>query len=220
MEFRPQWIWVGIVLVLILGAQTGEAQQENNLFAVETLDTSVQCLTRDRVYFSCVNRLDEVEIVLPYISGGIFGNPNNTPVFRKRLSGDYSFSIHTDDFIRRVDRGASILEDFWYAKGLSMRPNTTKIARIGTFAYNTVTNTAAGSGSFMDKESQDNLILIYVDNKCQVSGSVTLHGKQYIHDIEFPSEGFHWIRAIQINEDKFKLEYFVPKQEVFFALVM
>lgn len=69
-----------------------------------------------------------------------------------------------------------------------------ELARVGTFFASRTFPYGDGAGIF-DLESEETLILMFVDRPCEISGMIVFDGMTIMHDLEFSVPGFHWVRV-------------------------
>lgn len=216
---KLQLLIVVLAVALLAACATRPQGEEPSVAASLTVvNARVQYLGPDRSVLPGSHFPKDVVIILPYLSGAIFGNPRSKPIFQKRLTGELEFSLVLSDALAEMQAGAATLTREWASRGLSVTPEDTRLARIGTFAFNARTREELGYGGFIDTTTLDNLILVYVDRACEISGSFKLGEESYRHAIRLPAAGFHWLRVKRLDDDVHELIYTPPGGPVNFSI--
>lgn len=204
-------IIIFIVCVLSACGLLREKQLEADEKALRSIDASIEYLGPDKIALAANYLPDDVVLLFPYIAGGIFGNPVSSPLFVVRLTGRQDFTLDLAKAEKEVEEHATMLNDTWLERGLTIKPTTTRLARVGTFAFDAITRKEIGAGGFIDGASRDYLTLVYVDRACHINGSFVSDKVVYKHDIYLSKAGFHWIRFIDIDKNtKVLKEYDAP----------
>ncbi len=185
---------------------------------LSSINSSVEFLSPDRSTLPPGHFTNKVILLFPYISGGIFGNPDSAPLFYNYLTGDLTFSLDLASARRQLHEASSTLSPEWIRHGLNIQPVETRISRIGTFAYNAETAEPIGAGGFIDENTRDNLILIYVDRACQITGDFTLGNEFFVHTITLPTAGFHWLRVHNTGPEQFELKRHPHTNDIKFSI--
>lgn len=138
------------------------------------------------------------------IRGSLFGAAENDYVFDGELiSGEY-LGVPLGQIEDRVRSAALPLALDGTTGRLSVSPSSARIARIAFFARrgsdrNFVTD-------FLESSSGVQLILVYFDQPCDVSGEVTLDAVQYHIRARPTRKGFYWLRATPKSRTEIAVE--------------
>lgn len=197
--------------------QTASKPSTDN-FSLDSINSSVEFLSPDRTTLPANHFTNKVVLLFPYISGGIFGNADSEPVFYNYLTGELEFSLDLKSATQTLDEVSTSLSEKWLHSGLSITPAKTRISRIGTFAYNAETGNPIGAGGFIDTVSRDNLILLYTDRACEITGELRLGRELYIHTIDLPTAGFHWLRVHSTRHNQFEIKYYPHTMNIKFSI--
>lgn len=211
-----------LVYVFILFLTACVTNPNNNFTMSNTglvaIKTSVHFLASDRTYLPKKYFTKSVLVYMPYIPGAIFGNPGFKPIYAEILPKNLSISLDLTKLIPALNADARPLSRLWLQQGISVYPEKTKLARIGTFAFDMITKKSIGGVGFLDPVSKESLILVYVDRACKITGRFTVAGATYEHNIDFPGSGFHFIRVNIIQPQLFRLHYFPKNGAVDFVI--
>ena len=152
--------------------------------------------------------------------GEIFGSPKSEVLFQVRPKNNQDFYLDLLGSVKKIDKVAIPLLPKWREKGLSVSPANTRLARIGTFPFNPVTGRLIGGGGFVEEDTKDYLILVYVSKPCKVTGTFTMGGESYDHNIDFPSSGYHLVSMRDVGVGKYLLEHRPSSEGVKFSILI
>lgn len=208
-----------VFTVLLTGCVTSNIRNTSSPnLGLQVIDASVIFLAPDKSVLSKKYLPKDVLVLLPSIPGEIFGNPSSEMIYTGLLQENQNLSFDLNNSIEVLEKSSEPLSEKWIKKGLSVHPEKTQLARIGTFAFDRSTGNPIGSGGFIDPVSKDNLILIFVDQPCEIQGGFTIGDKKFEHNIVLPSSGFHFIRIKTIKKNNYKLEYYPKSGLVNFSI--
>lgn len=185
---------------------------------VKRLDTTVEYVGPDNVKLQSAHFSKDIVLAFPNISGAIFGAPATSPVYIVKVDEKLHFSLNLQENLPEIKSGAAPLSDEWKLLGLSVKPENTRLARLGTFPFDAVTRKPLGGGGFIDPVSRNTLILVYVDRPCEIKGSINFDNELYVHDLRFITGGFHWIKVTTLSPNKFRLERHPDDSDVHFSI--
>jgi len=207
------------IFTLLTGCVANQHREESpGTSGLIAIDTTVEFLAPDRGTLPSSHFPEEIVVIFPYIPGGIFGTPRSAPLFQEHLKGNLDFKLDLAGAIGKLEKDSKPLTGTWTSKGLSVVPKEARLSRIGTFAFDAKTKNELGAGGFIDAESKDNLLLVYVDRPCRIAGSFTLGDEHYSHEIELHSAGFHWIRVRSSDGKRFLLGNYSNNGHVKFSI--
>ncbi len=185
---------------------------------VKLLDASVEYVGPDNVKLQSTHFSRKIVLAFPHISGAIFGAPDSSPVYIVKVDEQLRFSLNLQDKLPEIKSAAAPLSNEWKLLGLSVKPENTRIARLGTFPFDAVTRKPLGGGGFIDPVSRNTLILVYVDRPCEIKGSIDFDNELYEHNLKFSTGGFHWIKIATLSPNKFRLERHPDDSDVHFSI--
>ncbi|HTN44462.1 MAG TPA: hypothetical protein VMN77_11765 [Nitrospiria bacterium] len=160
----------------------------------------------------------DIVLYFPYIPGQFNGSFNSPPLQTLQVIEGSEFQLDLGRMSRRLDEAAETLKNTVETEGLTIDPPSTRFARVATLAYDRNTGNAIGGSSFIDAESREYLILVYVDRPCSFSGSTHISSYGSVYDIRLPRPGFHWLRAHALGERSFILREYTGENEAIFSI--
>ena len=139
--------------------------------------------------------------VFPSIPGAIFGTPSEDILYFSKLNElkKVDLSLPKD-----VGHKATLLTQ----SGIEISPNDTKILRLGTFHINPRTPEMVGGGGFVNTDSNNFMILVFVSKPSRISGTVAFGETEISHNLVFNRSGWSWIEFKNLGENKYQLENF------------
>lgn len=129
--------------------------------------------------------------VLQVVPGTILGNPLDSPVIPIAPAGATEFRFSHADLEQSFSKEAMPQTPASLARGVTVLPQATRIARAGTFG-NDQHGTFSG-GAFVVGDSARPLVLIYVDRPSEILGSASAGGDTYRFDVSLQTSGFYWL---------------------------
>lgn len=160
-------------------------------------------------------------VTLPIISGGIFGMPDKNQEKMLMFVDDSKQIVFNLDLERRkVSKKAERLIDRYKSLGLVADSKRTKIARFGSFGFHLKDPEAVIGTSFVDRDTQDSLMLVYFDRKSTLKGDIILGEEVYMHDVVIPKKGFYWLRSKLIKEGVYLIDRTVNHQQVVLKILI
>lgn len=206
------------MLALVGGCANLKTTANDRHFGVQQFSSRVEYTdTRNNSVSSKFNP-DELLLVFPYIPGRMYGQPSGSPLFVKHLKGKLDFQLDLRGKYKEIAAFARPMQ--LQRQGLQIQPRETRMARMGTFAFDPRTLDMIGDGSFIDRRSREYLIMVYVDQPCQITGKVEMNGKVYDHNIQLMEAGFHWIKFQRQGKKGFLLREFSPPDGVNFTVTL
>lgn len=139
----------------------------------------------------------QVLLMFPTVKGQIFGVPKRPVMAEMTVSDNQVFEVKLPA-VTELD--PQTLVKAALTDGLSVVPEETSFLRAATMAFDQQTRKPFGAGSLIDEASGDNLMLMYFDQPCRISGSVVSGDVRYEHDIDIPVAGWHWIAGTQPSQ--------------------
>jgi hypothetical protein len=161
--------------------------------ASSVIDTTVEYVGPNNIQLDDSYYPRQVALAFPMVGGAIFGVPGDTAIFVSELDQSLHLYVDLTESKDMIDRTILPLSDEWQQSGLNIEPQDARIGRLGTFAYSLEDGQQIGAGGFIDTTTRRNLILLYVDRPCRLTGELSMDNRTYRHELEFAEKGFHWI---------------------------
>lgn len=137
---------------------------------------------------------NDVQPVLHFIPGAIFGTPSPDLVpLRIASMGATEIQFPLYLVSAGIDSLAQPLTPEARASGLTVDPEATRFVRMGTFFLPRTGSYLDGAGIHV-VDSDDVLVLVYVDRPSVITGTVFSGEAGFVHKLAFEESGFHWIR--------------------------
>lgn len=172
---------------------------------VRKIDSSVEYVGPDNSRLNESYYPDDVVLMFPTIPGGIFGSPSSDMAFMVKVEKDLGFTLRLDEKAENIESRSSTLTQEWQKAGIVVEPAETRISRLGTFPYSYASRKMIGGGGFINTQSRNLYILVYVDRKSSIRGEIQLDEERCLHELDFPGKGFYWIEVIETEKNRMKL---------------
>ncbi len=212
------WVLGAAVLVLGGGCTNLRTTASDSHFGIQQFNSRVEYTDNHNDSVPSELNPSELLLVFPYIPGRMYGQPSGDLFLMKHLSGKLDFQLDLRGKYKEIAAFARPMQ--MQGQGLQIQPRETRMARMGTFAFDPRTMDMIGDGSFIDRQSREYLIMVYVDQPCQITGTVEMHGKVYDHNIRLTEKGFHWIKFRKQGKEGFLLREFSPPDGVNFTVTL
>lgn len=142
--------------------------------------------------------VDGYRQVFPYIVGDFYGSPNTgdfvAPV--SRTPGGFTLDLNrTQEELERELGPTDFSLHF-----LHVAPHEARLARLTPVALQRDGIEPVGSVEWMDAQSRQPLMLVYVDRPATIAGSLTRGGETIRYDIRAAKPGYVWIGTIRSGE--------------------
>ena len=207
-----------LLLILLSGCTAYQANERSYPSSgITRIDSSIEFVGPDNIHLSEAQYPKDVVLMFPYVSGAIFGTTSDTPIYIVQVDKQLNFSLDLTGKESEIDKVAAPLTEEWIGVGLSAEPTDTRITRIGTFPYSS-TIESIDVGGFIDPESRNTMILVYVDRACEIKGEVDIGREHYSHQLMFPGKGFHWIEIVKRSKSDFILQNYHGETDIKFSV--
>lgn len=143
-------------------------------------------------------RSRSLSAVFPLIQGALYGAPTMESVFLAPARFGEDFTLDALLVEAKVKPFAEPLTVRSSNSGLAINPASTKLVRLGTVLHDAQTGDLVSGAGFYVPPSLDNLVLVYFDRACRISGTVKSAVGDLIHDVTIPVAGMHWLRTTRI----------------------
>ena len=187
---------------------------------VDRIDASVVFVDREeRVVAQALVR-GEITVAFPLLRGALFGDPDSDPIAVARVAPSGRLTLDLEPFRATLDWMAETLNEEDRAEGIGVSPPDTRLARIGTFSFDSRSRKAIGGGGFRDESNGDGLLLAYFARPCRVTGDFVDEEGEFHHDVRIQEAGIHWIRMRQTAPGKYVLEAAAPDIRPTFLVIV
>ena len=187
---------IQMVLLVASFADTALATQQSEPF--KTTIVSVRFLEHDDRTERRALPVSEFRVVFAFIGGSISGRATTESLVKPQLGDDYRFTLDFSVIAAEAKLAAS--EVTTQMGTLAVKPRETKLARVGTFTMDALLQNRLGSTAFIDGETAEVLVLIYIDRACTIVGRTHGTEHEYRYDAVIPQPGFTWLRFRKIEE--------------------
>jgi hypothetical protein len=193
-----------------------EVQAEDS--ALHRIHSKVVFIDHQRRPVDINNFPKGLNLIFAVVPGQIHGMSQGKVVQSVQAEIGSDFQLDLDGMELKIRDRSTTLMINPYTEGLLVIPSSTQFSRLGTLAVDPTTGKPVGWTSFMDSESSDSLILIYVDQPCSFTGTIHVSGESYKYEISLKTPGFHWIRSYTLGDHDFLFKEHIGRGEVFFFI--
>jgi len=162
--------------------------------------------------------LRDVTLKFSLIPGSIFGAPSTGDVLIERTQVGNTFNLDLRRLGDSAARLASPLNPRMAEAGMVIEPRNTRLARVGTFVFDTQTDQSSAAGMFIEPGTRDALALVYFDEPCRIAGLMRMGEIEARHDIVIPGRGLHWIGIRESAGNHFYLWTSKVSERVIFGI--
>ena len=237
-----QWHWMFMLFIAGMPCQA-QSQQLPPVGELKTrlefVDRSLERIpdelldapSRSRKFYPYASFPDPVRLQFRYVPGRVAGQaaPELMASMLLKRSKYVWLERHTQkdfvidlrsiqgDLAKRATRYVRAPED----TDFSISPSDTKFARLTLQLLDELQYPLVSITNFLDRGTKDEMVLLYSDRPCRISGRIDLgrtgtfvdaipelHGRfrgVYDHEIELPHAGMHWLRIQATAESVFRV---------------
>ena len=134
----------------------------------------------------------DLRLWMPWVVGDIYGDPNEGELAPATLKPDMSFSLDLNKSREKV--GKALVPTEFSQKWMSIEPREARVARISPFVLPVDGIVPVGVCEWLDVDTRDKLMLVYVDRPARIRGEIVYEGRNLRFDIETKEAGYFWIR--------------------------
>jgi hypothetical protein len=135
---------------------------------------------------------ENLRLWVPYVVGDLYGAPNAGELSPVKLKPDLSFSL---DLNKSHDKLAlSLIPTEFSQKWMTIEPKDARVARLSPFVLPVDGIVPVGMCEWLDIDTGDKLMLVYVDRPVRIRGEIVYEGRSLRFDIESAEAGYIWIR--------------------------
>lgn len=135
---------------------------------------------------------EDLRLWVPYVVGDLYGAPNEGEIAPVALKPDLSFTL---DLNKRHEKLALALVPTEFSqKWMTIEPAAARVARLSPFVLPVDGIVPVGVCEWLDADSGDKLMLVYLDRAARIRGEIVYEGRNLRFDIESKAAGYIWIR--------------------------
>jgi len=183
-----------LLVLTFLAALAGCARQEPAAAPVRSdwvLESRVAFVEADGKTPRLVPK-EDLRLWVPFVVGDLYGAPNAGELAPVRLKPDLSFAL---DLNKGHDKLApALIPTEFSQKWMTIEPASARIARLSPFVLPMEGIVPVGVCEWLDVDTGDKLMLVYVDRPARIRGEIVYEGRNLRFDIESKEAGYVWIR--------------------------
>jgi hypothetical protein len=135
---------------------------------------------------------ENLRLWVPYVVGDLYGAPNAGELSPVALKPDLSFSL---DLNKSHDKLAlALVPTDFSQKWMTIEPKEARVARLSPFVLPVEGIVPVGLCEWLDIDTGDKLMLVYVDRPTRIRGEIVYEGRSLRFDISSEEAGYIWIR--------------------------
>jgi len=138
-----------------------------------------------------------LRIWAPHLVGDIYGSPNEGEMVQITLGKDLGFTLDLNGADKVLEKG--LVPTSFSQKWLSIEPANTRVARLLPFVLPADNIGPVGVAEWLDQDTGDRLMLIYVDQPARIRGDIVHENRQLKFEIDAPKAGYLWVRQPEGN---------------------
>ena len=135
---------------------------------------------------------EDLRLWMPFVVGDIYGDPNEGELADATLKPDLSFSLDLNK--SREKLGKALVPTHFSQKWMSIEPAAARVARVSPFVMPADGIVPVGVCEWLDTDTGDKLMLVYVDRPARIRGEIVYEGRNLRFDIDSKEAGYLWIR--------------------------
>lgn len=132
---------------------------------------------------------------VPYVVGDLYGAPNAGELAPVALKPDLSFLLDLNKSHENLAK--ALVPTEFSQKWMSIEPAAARVARLSPFVLPVDGIMPVGVCEWLDVDTRDRLMLVYVDRPARIRGEIVHQGRNLRFDIESQEAGYLWIRQPQ-----------------------
>ena len=133
----------------------------------------------------------QFRLFFPYIAGDIYGSPTTGDFINPTVGADYRFEI---DLNRSHQALLASLEPTEFSVSyLHIEPAGARVARLAPMVLQADGIEPLGRTDWVDADSRQALLLLYLDRAATISGRATSAGKPLRYAIHTAAAGYVWV---------------------------
>lgn len=132
-----------------------------------------------------------MKLWMPYVVGDLYGSPNEGELVPVDLGADMSFTLNLN--LKHLRLGKLLVPTNFSMRWMNIDPAQARVARLLPFVMPRDGIEPLGLCEWLDADTGERLMLIYVDRPARVRGEIVYEGRSLEFDIEAKEAGFLWI---------------------------
>ncbi len=206
MERKATWLHLVAVLSIGAGQLLSPHPPGASASALRDFAVTVRLLDGDRNPLPDAGYTGEVTILMPFVAGRLFGEASGEGAIKKRVRVGDVLHFAAEALERPLERAAK----GWTggeASTWSIAPSAARIVRLATLSLRPDGELFADQTVFLDADTKDGLLLLYVDRACSIRGTAPTGTGTADLAIDLPGPGFHWIRVRNLEKGRQRMTY-------------
>jgi hypothetical protein len=135
---------------------------------------------------------ENLRLWVPYVVGDLYGAPNAGELAPLTLKPDLSFTLDLNKSHEKL--ALALVPTEFSQKWMSIEPAAARVARLSPFVLPVDGIVPVGLCEWLDVDTRDKLMLVYVDRPARIRGEIVYEGRNLRFDIEARQAGYVWIR--------------------------
>ena len=191
MNKKVLWVLTSLAVVPMLAGCGRQREPAAETRADWVLDSRVAFFESDAKTPRLAPR-ENLRLWVPYVVGDLYGGPNEGEFAPVTLKPDLSFSL---DLNKTHDKLVNALVPTEFSqKWMTIEPVNARVARLSPFVMPVDGIAPVGMCEWLDTDTGDKLMLVYVDRPARIRGEIVHEGRNLRFDIESKEAGYFWIR--------------------------
>jgi len=191
MNKKVLWVLTSLAVVPMLAGCGRQREPAAETRADWVLDSRVAFFESDGKTPRLAPR-ENLRLWVPYVVGDLYGGPNEGEFAPVTLKPDLSFSL---DLNKTHDKLVNALVPTEFSqKWMTIEPVNARVARLSPFVMPVDGIAPVGMCEWLDTDTGDKLMLVYVDRPARIRGEIVHEGRNLRFDIESKEAGYFWIR--------------------------
>jgi hypothetical protein len=193
---RPIKASLSIVLAVALVMAGCTTPKRVPILAKQSIDVPIRFVDVSGYAISAKDRPVNATAMLGVIPGGVFGAPHY-PLQTERLGKILTLPINLSDLLVTLNEQSATLTNDAETAGWRIDPTETRFARVAT----TISHEGTSSLmiGFVDSASKSNLLLVFFDRPCRLTGTVLVHPREgqtttFVVDVTVEQAGLNWLK--------------------------
>jgi hypothetical protein len=134
---------------------------------------------------------EPIRLWMPYVVGDLYGRPNAGELVPVDLAPDLSFTLNLN--LGHLRLAKALVPTEFSQKWMTIEPAEARVARLSPWVMPRDGITPLGLCEWLDAETGERLMLVYLDRPARVRGEIVYEGRSLQFDIEVKEPGFQWI---------------------------
>jgi hypothetical protein len=135
---------------------------------------------------------ENMRLWVPYVVGDLYGAPNAGELSPVQLKPDLSFALDLNKSHDKLE--VNLVPTEFSQKWMTIEPASARVARLSPFVLPVDGIVPVGRCEWLDTDSGDKLMLVYIDRPARIRGEIVHEGRNLRFDIESKEAGYLWIR--------------------------